>query len=86
LKIGVCDFGDQNPNVFYDAAHILGKHVIPIAQNANDVPFELRHPRYVRISRMAGACGADGASNPEVSDAPGFIVERLNHSTTVSWA
>jgi hypothetical protein len=44
----VCVFSGQNPNVFYEAsvAHILGKHVIPVAQNANDVPFELRHHRY----------------------------------------
>jgi hypothetical protein len=54
-KIVVCDFSSQNPNVFYEAsvAHILGKHVIPIAQNANDVPFELRYHRYVRISIVA---------------------------------
>jgi hypothetical protein len=48
-KIVVCDFSNQNPNVFYETgvAHTLGRHVVPIAQNANDVPFDLRHHRYI---------------------------------------
>jgi hypothetical protein len=48
-KIVVCDFSNQNPNVFYEAgvAHTLGRHVVPIAQNTNDVPFDLRHHRYI---------------------------------------
>ena len=48
--IVVCDFSGRNPNVFYEAgiAHTLGKHVIPITQNADDVPFDLRHHRYIR--------------------------------------
>jgi hypothetical protein len=48
-KIVVCDFTGQNPNVFYETgiAHTLGKHAIPIAQNGNDVPFDLRHHRYL---------------------------------------
>lgn len=46
--IVVCDFTGKNPNVFYEAgiAHTLGKHVIPITQSAEDVPFDLRHHRY----------------------------------------
>ena len=46
----VCDFTGRNPNVFYEAgiAHTLGKHVIPITQNAEDIPFDLRHHRYIR--------------------------------------
>lgn len=48
-KIVVCDFTRQNPNVFYETgiAHTLGKHVIPIAQNGDDTPFDLRHHRYL---------------------------------------
>ena len=47
--IVVCDFTDKNPNVFYEAglAHALGKHVIPIVQHADDVPFDLRHHRFI---------------------------------------
>lgn len=48
-KIVVCDFTGKNPNVFYEAgiAHTLGKHVVPITQNADDIPFDLRHHRYL---------------------------------------
>lgn len=45
--IVVCDFTGKNPNVFYEAgiAHTLGKHVIPITQSVDDIPFDLRHHR-----------------------------------------
>lgn len=45
----VCDFSGRNPNVFYETgiAHTLGKHVIPITQSSGDVPFDLRHHRYI---------------------------------------
>lgn len=48
--IVVCDFSGRNPNVFYEAgiAHTLGKHVVPITQSPDDVPFDLRHHRYIR--------------------------------------
>jgi hypothetical protein len=48
-KIVVCDCTDRNANVFYEAgvAHSLGKDVILITQNGNDIPFDLRHLRYV---------------------------------------
>lgn len=48
-KIVVCDFTGKNPNVFYEAgiAHTLGKHVVPITQNADDIPFDLRHHRFL---------------------------------------
>ncbi|MDD8042206.1 MAG: hypothetical protein QM518_16020 [Verrucomicrobiota bacterium] len=44
----VCDFSGRNANVFYEAgiAHVLGKHVVPITQNPDDIPFDLRHHRY----------------------------------------
>lgn len=46
-RIVVCDFTTQNPNVFYEAgiAHTLGKHVIPITQDIDALPFDLRHRR-----------------------------------------
>lgn len=49
-QIVVCDFSSRNPNVFYEAgiAHTLGKDVIPLTQNANDIPFDLRHHRYLQ--------------------------------------
>lgn len=55
-KVVVCDFTTQNPNVFYEAgiAHTLGKPVIPITQDINALPFDLRH-------RRALVYAADGA-------------------------
>jgi hypothetical protein len=46
-KMVICDFSGQNANVFYEAgiAHTLGKPVIPMAQDVNDLPFDLRHHR-----------------------------------------
>ena len=48
--IVVCDFTGKNPNVFYEAglAHALGKHVVPITQSDDDIPFNLRHHRYIQ--------------------------------------
>lgn len=48
--IVVCDFSGRNPNVFYEAgiAHTLGKHVIPLARSEDDIPFDLRHHRYLQ--------------------------------------
>ena len=48
--IVVCDFTGKNPNVFYEAgiAHTLGKHVVPITQNESDIPFDLKHHRYLK--------------------------------------
>ena len=45
----VCDFSGKNPNVFYEAgiAHMLGRHVIPITQSHDDVPFDLKQHRYI---------------------------------------
>ncbi|WP_306224942.1 hypothetical protein [Bosea beijingensis] len=49
-RIVVCDLTGRNPNVFYEAgiAHTLGREVIIITQNDHDVPFDLRHLRYIR--------------------------------------
>lgn len=46
-RIVVCDFTTQNPNVFYEAgiAHTLGRPVIPITQDIDALPFDLRHRR-----------------------------------------
>lgn len=49
-RIVVCDCTGRNPNVFYEAgiAHTLGREVILITQNEQDIPFDLRHRRYIR--------------------------------------
>lgn len=54
-RIVVCDCSGRNPNVFYEAgiAHTLGREVILITQNENDIPFDLRHLRYIRYLNNA---------------------------------
>jgi hypothetical protein len=48
-KVVICDCTGRNPNVFYEAgiAHTLGREVILITQAEADIPFDLRHLRYV---------------------------------------
>lgn len=48
-RIVVCDCSGRNSNVFYEAgiAHTLGRDVVLITQSENDIPFDLRHLRYI---------------------------------------
>lgn len=48
-KLVICDCTDRNPNVFYEIgiAHTLGRETILITQSESDIPFDLRHLRYV---------------------------------------
>jgi hypothetical protein len=48
-SILIADCTGKNPNVFYEIgiAHALNKPVILITQNPDDVPFDLRHRRYI---------------------------------------
>lgn len=48
-SIVICDCTGRNPNVFYEIgiAHTLGREVILITQADTDIPFDLRHLRYV---------------------------------------
>ncbi len=45
----VCDCTKRNPNVFYEIgiAHTLGREVVLITQAHEDIPFDLRHLRYI---------------------------------------
>jgi hypothetical protein len=54
-RVIVCDCSGRNPNVFYEAgiAHALGREVILITQSEHDIPFDLRHLRYVRYLNNA---------------------------------
>ncbi len=56
----ICDCTGRNPNVFYEIgiAHTLGREVILITQSDADIPFDLRHLRYVKyLNNFRGACG-----------------------------
>lgn len=48
-RVIVCDFSNRNANVFYEVgiAHTLGRDVIMISQSNADIPFDLRHLRYI---------------------------------------
>ncbi|KTC71480.1 hypothetical protein Lbir_1734 [Legionella birminghamensis] len=48
-RVVICDCTTRNPNVFYEIgiAHTIGREVILITQSAEDIPFDLRHLRYV---------------------------------------
>lgn len=52
-RVVACDCTGKNPNVFYEIgiAHALGKDVILITQSKDDIPFDLRHLRYVEYMR-----------------------------------
>jgi hypothetical protein len=49
-QVIVVDFTGKNPNVMYETgiAHTLGKHVLPISQSLDDVPFDMRHHRVLK--------------------------------------
>jgi len=49
-KIIVADCTGKNPNVFYELgiAHTLGKNVIIITQTPDDIPFDIKHIRYIK--------------------------------------
>ncbi|WP_200860048.1 hypothetical protein [Bordetella bronchiseptica] len=59
-RLVICDCTGRNPNVFYEAgiAHTLGREVILITQSEHDIPFDLRHLRYVRYLNNAEGRGA----------------------------
>ena len=63
-RVVVCDCTGRNPNVFYEAgiAHTLGREVILITQSEHDIPFDLRHLRYIRYLNNAEGRGALAAS------------------------
>ena len=48
-KFIIADLTHKNPNVFYELglAHTVGKEVILLSQNIDDVPFDLRHLKII---------------------------------------
>lgn len=54
-RLVICDITGRNPNVLYEVgiAHARNVEVVLITQNDDDVPFDLRHIRYVRYSTDA---------------------------------
>ncbi len=54
----VAELSSRNPNVMYELgiAHALGKAVIMICQQAEDVPFDFRHLRYFKYEFTPRGC------------------------------
>lgn len=48
-KVIVADCTGRNPNVFYEMgmAHVLGKPVVLVSQNARDIPFDISSIRHI---------------------------------------
>ncbi|SDF98491.1 hypothetical protein SAMN05660686_03001 [Thalassobaculum litoreum DSM 18839] len=48
-RVVICDCTGRNANVFYEAgiAHTLGRPVVLLTQRSEDIPFDLRHIRYI---------------------------------------
>lgn len=49
-KTVICDLTGRNANVFYETgiAHTLGREVVLITQSPDDVPFDLKHHRFIK--------------------------------------
>lgn len=61
-RVVVADCTGRNPNVFYEIgiAHTIGKPVVLITQDADDVPFDVRHLRFVHYNSGSEAAEAFG--------------------------
>lgn len=48
-RVVIADCTGRNPNVFYEVglAHTVGKRVVLITQNKDDIPFDIRHLRFI---------------------------------------
>lgn len=48
-RLIIADCTGRNPNVFYEIglAHTVGKNVILITQDKDDIPFDIRHLRFI---------------------------------------
>jgi len=70
-NIVICDCTDRNPNVFYEIgiAHTLGREVILITQSHRDIPFDLRHLRYVQyLNNQEGLTALSECLQPRLDD------------------
>lgn len=49
-RVIIADCTGRNPNVFYEIglAHVIGKPVVLITQNNDDVPFDVKNIRYIQ--------------------------------------
>lgn len=80
-QVVVVDFTGKNPNVMYETgiAHTLGKHVIPISQSLDDVPFDMRHHRV--LTYLANGEGLAGLTSKLTSKLQQFRVPVMAKAT-----
>ena len=70
-SIVICDCTGRNPNVFYEIgiAHTLGREVILITQAESDIPFDLRHLRFVHyLNNGEGLNALSARLQPRLAD------------------
>jgi len=70
-SVVICDCTGRNPNVFYEIgiAHTLGREVILITQAEADIPFDLRHLRFVHyLNNGEGLNALSARLEPRLND------------------
>jgi len=70
-SIVICDCTGRNPNVFYEIgiAHTLAREVILITQAEADIPFDLRHLRFILyLNNGEGLNTLSARLQPRLSD------------------
>lgn len=79
-RIVICDCTGRNPNVFYETgiAHTLGRDVILITQSEHDIPFDLRHLRYIRyLNNAEGRAALSQSLQGRMQTLMGTMARRL---------
>ena len=84
-KAIIADCTSKNPNVFYEigVAHTIGRPVILITQNNDDVPFDLRDIRFIKYEFTPRGMAAFEATLKETLSA---IVQDLEPSSPYTLA
>lgn len=75
----IADMTGRNPNVFYETgyAHALGKNVILLTQNTDDIPFDLKHyPHIVYRGKISNLI-------PELERRISWAIDRANENRTL---
>lgn len=70
-SVVICDCTGRNPNVFYEIgiAHTLGREVVLITQAEADIPFDLRHLRFVPyLNNREGLKALSTSLQPRLSE------------------
>jgi len=77
----IADMTDRNPNVFYETgyAHALGKNVILLTQNSEDIPFDLKHyPHIVYRGKITSLI-------PDLERRIRWCIEHPDQSEFIQW-